>query len=110
MGSCARALTKCVQQHLRYLIDPNSCTASLALHLSFSLHCPCRAAQQQQQREPDPLPVLGAAWAQELVGVASCLEQLGLGTASEEAYTRVINRCGHVGVCIDVLCCFVSLW
>jgi hypothetical protein len=71
-------------------INSVSCTA---LSLSLSR----RAAQQQQQREPDPLPVLGAAWAQELVGVASCLEQLGLGTASEEAYTRVINRWGQTG-------------
>lgn len=68
------------------------------------LLCSCRAEQQQQpqvQQEPDPLPVLGEAWAQELSGVAGCLERLGLGPASEEAYTRVINRC--VCVCGDVV-------
>lgn len=49
--------------------------------------------RSQQQQQPDPLPVLGADWAEELSRVAGCLQQLGLGAASEEAYTRVINRC-----------------
>lgn len=57
---------------------------------------------QQDRRAPsaphpagdtDPLPLLGAQWVAEVSGVAGCLEQLGLGAASEEAYTRVINGC-----------------
>jgi hypothetical protein len=54
-----------------------------------------RSAGGGQAGEFDPLPELGAEWAAELSGVAGCLEQLGLAAASEEAYTRVINRCGR---------------
>jgi hypothetical protein len=67
---------------------------------SLLYYCCHSCRVQLQQQEPDPLPVLGASWAEEVAGVAGCLEQLGLGAASEEAYTRVINRCagepGHV--------------
>eukprot|EP00879_Flechtneria_rotunda_P025193 GHRR01026760.1.p1 GENE.GHRR01026760.1~~GHRR01026760.1.p1 ORF type:complete len:416 (+),score=172.02 GHRR01026760.1:704-1951(+) len=52
---------------------------------------------RQTQREattpqsPDPLGILGPDWTSHVSSVASCLEELGLSAASEEAYTRVIN-------------------
>jgi hypothetical protein len=71
------------------------------------LTSPDQHRQQQQQQPPDPLPVLGADWADELSAVAGCLQQLGLGAASEEAYTRVINRCGRAR-CANALCLVVQ--
>jgi hypothetical protein len=36
---------------------------------------------------------LGQEWGEALRQVASCLTALGLGAASEEAYTQVVTRC-----------------
>jgi hypothetical protein len=36
---------------------------------------------------------LGQEWGKALRQVASCLQALGLGAASEEAYTQVVTRC-----------------
>jgi hypothetical protein len=62
-------------------------TAQLLCSVAAALACRYSTA-----RNPDPLAVLGPDWCTELSVVAQCLEDLGLSAASEEAYTRVINR------------------